>query len=111
MATSTVPCQKPTSGRKCYVTPAFSGFPKQRGTKSEVGTSPLPSKGPKKGRKCYVALVFSGVPSKGDKIKSGCTGGEDNNLDVQSKGIRPNKISQKWCVCSEKHPLRCSQTG
>ena len=26
----------PKRGRKCYVTPAFSGFPKQRGTKSEV---------------------------------------------------------------------------
>ena len=28
----------PKRGRKCYVTPAFSGFPKQRGTKSEVKT-------------------------------------------------------------------------
>ena len=27
----------PTSGRKCYITPAFSGIPKQRGTKSEFG--------------------------------------------------------------------------
>ena len=26
------------SGRKCYVTPAFSGVPKRRGTKSEVKT-------------------------------------------------------------------------
>ena len=29
----------PKRGRKCYVTPAFSGVPKQRGTKSEVKTS------------------------------------------------------------------------
>ena len=29
----------PKRGRKCYVTPAFSGIPKQRGTKSEVKTS------------------------------------------------------------------------
>ena len=28
----------PKRGRKCYVTPAFSGIPKQRGTKSEVKT-------------------------------------------------------------------------
>ena len=28
----------PKRGRKCYVTPAFSGFPKQRGTKSGVKT-------------------------------------------------------------------------
>ena len=26
----------PTSGRKCYITPAFSGIPKERGTKSEL---------------------------------------------------------------------------
>ena len=26
----------PTSGRKCYITPAFSGIPKKRGTKSEL---------------------------------------------------------------------------
>ena len=25
-------------GRKCYITPAFSGVPKRRGTKSEVKT-------------------------------------------------------------------------
>ena len=29
----------PKRGGKCYVTPAFSGIPKQRGTKSEVKTS------------------------------------------------------------------------
>ena len=29
----------PKRGRKCYVTPAFSGVSKQRGTKSEVKTS------------------------------------------------------------------------
>ena len=28
----------PKRGRKCYVTPAFSGVPKRRGTKSEVKT-------------------------------------------------------------------------
>ena len=26
----------PKRGRKCYITPAFSGFPKQRGAKSEL---------------------------------------------------------------------------
>ena len=28
----------PKRGRKCYITPAFSGVPKRRGTKSEVKT-------------------------------------------------------------------------
>ena len=51
-------------------TPAFSGIPKQRGTKSEFATSPLPSGGPTSGRKCYVTPAFSGIPNKGDKIKA-----------------------------------------
>ena len=29
-----MPSRGPRRGRKCYVTPAFSGVPKQRGTKS-----------------------------------------------------------------------------
>ena len=32
----------PKRGRKCYVTPAFSGVPKRRGTKSEVKTYARP---------------------------------------------------------------------
>ena len=77
----------PKRGRKCYVTPAFSGVPKRRGTKSEVKTyakghhdaprnkawiqrlSRFPHStgrlGAKRGRKCYVTLAFSGVPNKG----------------------------------------------
>ena len=35
-------------GGKCYVTPAFSGILKQRGTKS-VAASSMPSRGPKRG--------------------------------------------------------------
>ena len=77
----------PKRGRKCYVTPAFSGVPKRRGTKSEVKTyakghhdAPRTKRGfkdcpgflnstgrlgAKRGRKCYVTLAFSGVPNKG----------------------------------------------
>ena len=73
-------------GRKCYVTPAFSGVPRQRGTKSEVkrtlgvtmmllvskrGIKDCPGflnstgrLGPKRGRKCYVTPTFSGVPKQ-----------------------------------------------
>ena len=83
----------PKRGRKCYVTPAFSGVPKQQGTKSEVktyarGHHDAPSikawiqrcpgflnstgrLGPKRGRKCYVTPAFSGVPKqRGTKIRS-----------------------------------------
>ena len=45
------------------------GSPKQRGTKSELGTTPLPSREPKKGRKRYVTLAFWGSLAKGTKSK------------------------------------------
>ena len=70
-----VPILQPTllrrrRGRKCYVTPAFLGVHKQRGTKSKVATSPLPSRGPKRGRKCYVTPGFLGVHKQRDTSKS-----------------------------------------
>ena len=43
LAASTLPSRGSKSGRKCYITPAFSGIPKQKGTKSELAASPLPS--------------------------------------------------------------------
>ena len=70
----------PTSGRKCYITPAFSGIPKQRGTKSEFGHKwaemlhnpcvlgdPQMKEDkirfwPTSGRKCYINPAFSGIP-------------------------------------------------
>ena len=72
----------PKSGRKCYVTPAFSGAHKRaemlrvpcilgnhqhRGTKSEVATSPVPPRGPKRGHKCDVTRAFSGIPNIGEQ--------------------------------------------
>ena len=53
----------PKRGRK-YVTPAFSGIPKQRGTKSKLAASPLPSRGPKRGQKCRVTPAVSRVPKQ-----------------------------------------------
>ena len=48
------------------------GSPKQRGTKSEMGTSPMLSWGPTRGRKYYVTPTYSGIPkASGDKIRSG----------------------------------------
>ena len=46
------------------LTPAFSGIPKQTGTKSELVASALPSGGPKSGRKYYVIPAFSGIPKQ-----------------------------------------------
>ena len=79
LSTSPLPSRGPKRGRKCYVTPAFSGIsnatpgskirsgPRHRGTKSKVGSSPVPSRVPRRGRKCYVFSVFSGIPNIGEQ--------------------------------------------
>ena len=56
----------PKRGGKCYVTHAFSGIPKQKGTKSEVATSPLRSRGARRGRRCCVTPPFSGAGTKSE---------------------------------------------
>ena len=54
----------PQVGGKCYITPAFSGVPKQRGTKSELTTYPVPSWGPTSGRKMLHNPCILGVPEQ-----------------------------------------------
>ena len=99
----------PKRGRKCYITPAFSGIP-NKGDKIKAGpkeggnaTSPLHSRGspkreinqsrPKRGRKCYITPAFSGVPNKGDKIKAGPKEGKNATSALHSRGS-PNKWGQ-----------------
>ena len=93
---------RPKRGRKCYITPTFSGVP-NKGNKIKAGpkeggnaTSPLHSRGspakginqsgPKRGRKCYVTPAFSGVPNKGDKIKAGPKEGGNATSPLHSRG-------------------------
>ena len=74
-------------GRKCYITPAFSGVPNKREqnqkTKPTLGVTMMHHAtkrgfkdcpgflnstgrlGAKRGRKCYITLAFLGVPNKG----------------------------------------------
>ena len=93
---------RPKRGRKCYITPAFSGVP-NKGDKIKAGqkeggnaTSPLhstgsPTKGtkssrPKRGRKCYIIPEFLRVPNKGDKIKAGPREGGNATSPLHSGG-------------------------
>ena len=101
----------PKRGRKCYVTPAFSGVPNKGGqnqkAKSTLGVTMmlLVSKrgfkycpgflnstgrlGPKRGRKCYVTPAFSGVPKKGGQNqKSKCTLGVTMMLLESKHGFK-----------------------
>ena len=77
VAASPLPSQGPKRGRKCYVTPKFSGIPnakrreeKQKWSpmkgskKTEMAASPLPSRGIRRGRKCYVTPCILGGPQR-----------------------------------------------
>ena len=105
-----------TSGRKCYITPAFSGVPKQgdqiKGGPQVGGsaTSPPRSRGPQtrgqsqrwptSGRKCYITPLVSGVPKHGDKVKGGPQVGRSATSPLRSRGS-PNKgtksmVAHRW---------------
>ena len=72
-ATSPMHSGRPKRGRKCYVTPSFSGvhnakrgeqnqkWSPTKGNKIRSGCLTLPSRWPKRGRKCYVTPAFSGI--------------------------------------------------
>ena len=82
---------KPTSGWKCYITPAFQGVPKKRGQSLWWPTS---------GRKCYITPAFSGVPKQGDKVKGGRQVGVSATSPLHSRGS-PNTgtksiVAHKW---------------
>ena len=138
----------PTSGHKCYTTPAFSEIPKQRGTKSKLAHKwaemlhhPLHSRGspneggqnqnwPTSGRKCYINPAFSGIPKqrgtksklahkwaemlhhpcilgdsqiKEDKIRIGPQVGGNTTSPLHSRGF-PNKggQNQNWPTSGRK---------
>ena len=65
-----LPSQGPTTGRHCYVTPAFSAISLQKGRKSKEATSPLASRRPKIGYNCYITtIILRGPPKRGQNHK------------------------------------------
>ena len=102
----------PTSGRKCYITPAFLGVPVQ-GDKVKGGpqvggsaTSPLRSRvtqtrgqsqrWPTSGRRCYITPAFLGVPVQGDKVKGGPQVGGSATSPLRSRVTQTRGQSQRW---------------
>ena len=113
----------PTSGEKCYITPAFSGVPRQgdKGKASPQGgttaTSRLRSRRPlykgqkqtwpTKGRNSYITTAISGVPKQGERGKSGPQGGGSAMPSLRSRES-PNKgtkakVAQKWAQVLHHH--------
>ena len=121
----------PTSGRRCYISPAFSGGPLQKGRQTKVAhkraecyISPTFSGGPQtrgqsqrwptSGRKCYVIPAISGVPKQGDKVTTGPQVGGSATSALQSRGS-PNKgtkskVAHKWAeVLRQRYDLGGTQ--
>ena len=96
-----MPSRGPAIGQNCYVIPALSGVP-SKGDKIRIGHL---TPGPTSGWNCYVAPAFLGVRSKGDKIKTGCIGGKDKIVDMQSKKITPKNFHTN-CVLTSKKTLK-----
>ena len=77
-----IPNSPYNGGRKCYITPAFSGVPNaKRGEKIRSG---------------YLTPAFSGVPNKGDKIKVGPKEGGNATSPLHSRGSPTKGTKSKW---------------
>ena len=73
MAASPLLCEAPKRGRKCYVTPAFSGVPNaKRGENIRSGCLTPTFSEAQKRAKCYVTRALLGVPNakRGEEIRS-----------------------------------------
>ena len=70
---TTSACRPVARGRKSYINPAFSGIPKQEGTKSELAPPPPPPAflGVQKvAEMLHRPCILGGPQQKGDKINS-----------------------------------------
>ena len=86
----------PKRGRKCYITPAFSGVPNaKRGDKIRSG---------------YLTPAVSGVPNKGDKIKVGPKEGGNATSPLHSPGSPTPSAGTKSEVATSPLPSRGSPT-
>ena len=79
----------PKRGRKCYITPAFSGIPQQRGTNQNWLPHHCLLGGPKEGRNATPPLHSRGYPTKGTKsnLKTNARGNNDASSISKYGGI------------------------
>ena len=92
VATSPLPSWGPKRGRKCYVTPAFSGIP----NKGEQNQKWSLTKG-NKIRSGYLTLAFSGVQKRAGMLRHPCILGDPQQRGAKSEVV-PNKgeHNPKW---------------
>ena len=77
----------PTSGRKCYITPAFSGVPKQGDNVNG---------GPKVGRSAISPLRSRGSPNTGTKSKMARKWADMLHHPCVLRGPQTRRQSQRW---------------
>ena len=94
----------PTSGRKCYITPAFAGIPKQRRTKSELAH--------KWAEMLHHACILGDSQTKGDKIRMGPQVGGNATSPLRSRES-PNKggQNQNWPTSGQKCSITPAFSG
>ena len=73
MATSLLPSRGPKKGRKCYVTPAFSGIRKAKCGEQNQKWSPAKGKKIKSG---YLTPSFSGPKKRVEMLRHPCILGD-----------------------------------
>ena len=71
VAASPLPSRGPKGGRRCYVTPAFSGVPNKQERNQKWLPHPCLLGGPKEGRDATSPLHSWASPTTGNKIRSG----------------------------------------
>ena len=79
----------PTSGRYCHITPAFSGIPKQRGTKSELAHEWA--------EMLHHPCILGDSQTTGDKIKIGQQVGGNATSPLHSRAsLNKGGQNQNW---------------
>ena len=94
VAASPLPSRGPKRGRKCYITPAFSGVPNIGVQNHKWLPHPYLLGGPKEGGSATSPLRFRGSPNKGTKSKVAHKWAEMLYDPYVLGG--PRKAVQKW---------------
>ena len=92
----------PKRGRKCYITPAFSGIPNIGEQNQKWMPHPYLLGGPKEGGSATSPLHARGSPKAGDRNKSGPQKGGSATPPLCSRGPQTRGQSQRWPTSGRK---------
>ena len=105
MTTSSLPSRRPKRGRKCYITPAFSGIPNASSGEQNQTSSPTKENIIKGG---YLNPAFSAAQRRAEMLRHPCILGDPQHLERGAKSeLVPTtgERNRKWL------PLPCLLAG